>query len=317
MATSSTEIVHDFFPLIRVYKDGRIERMRDRQIAPASVDQETGVKSKDVEISKEFNVSARLYLPNNSKPGEKLPLLVYFHGGAFVIESAFSPEYQKHLNLLVNEANVMIVSVDYRLAPEFPLPCAYEDSWLALQWIASHSIGEGSDQWLKDYADFNRVYFGGDSAGGNIAHNMAIKVEMEKLEGINLLGFFLNCPYFWGKDPIGDEMVKTDIKKFLDNLWLFLHPNTTGLNDPLINPVVDPNLYKLEGKKVLIFVAEKDILKHRGLYYKEALEKIGNVEFVEFEGEEHVFNLASPQCENALLMVKKLAVFLNQNGDKL
>lgn len=324
MATGcNDDVLHDFFPLLRVYKDGRVERFGDQQFVPASVDPETGVECKDVKISQElFHVSARLYLPRNSKPGDKIPLLVYFHGGGFVIESAFSPQYQNHLNLLVGEANVLMVSVDYRLAPEHPLPSAYEDSWLALQWIASHSNGEGSsvsdsEAWIKDYADFDRVYFGGDSAGGNIAHNMAMKVGLEGLGGVNLVGIFLNCPYFWGKDPIGDETSNTEIKKFLDNLWLFVYPETTGLDDPLLNPAADPNLSKLRCKSVLIFVAGEDPLRHRGRHYKEALEKsgwTGIADVVEFEGEFHVFNLSSPKCENALSMLKTLASFLNRSS---
>lgn len=321
MATNCSDILHDFFPLLRVYKDGRVERSREQQFVPASVDQETGVECKDVKISQEFDVSARLYLPRNSKSGDKIPLLVYFHGGGFVIESAFSPEYQNHLNLLVREANVLVVSVDYRLAPEHPLPSAYEDSWLALQWIASHSDGKSSDSdceaWIKDYADFNRVYFGGDSAGGNIAHNMAMKVGLEGLDGVNLVGIFLNCPYFWGKDPIGDETANAEIKKYLDNLWLFVYPKTTGLDDPLLNPAADPNLSELGCKRVLILVAGQDPLRHRGRHYKEALEKSGwsgIAEVIEFEGEFHVFNLSSPKCEKALSMLKTLASFLNQRG---
>ncbi|CDP17008.1 unnamed protein product [Coffea canephora] len=58
----------------------------------------------------------------------KLPLLVYLHGGGFLIKSAFSPTYHAHLNVVVAEAGVVAVSINYRLAPEHPLPLVYEDS---------------------------------------------------------------------------------------------------------------------------------------------------------------------------------------------
>ncbi|CAA2990127.1 Arylacetamide deacetylase [Olea europaea subsp. europaea] len=315
MAANSTEILHDFPPIIRIYKDGRVERLSGEDIVPASVDSETGVQSKDIQISPEFDISARLYLPGTANPGRKLPLLVYFHGGGFVVDSPFSPLHHNHMNSLVAEANVVAVSVGYRLAPEHPLPIAYEDSWLALKWVASQSTGDKHEPWIQEYADFDHVYLGGDSAGANIAHNMAIRFGLKKLDGINLDGIFLTCPFFWGKDPIGNEDSGLVVpKSFVDNLWIFSCPNTTGLDDPLINPSMDLNLSKLGCKKVLIYVAEKDLLKDRGYYYKEALMNCGwggDVDVVEVKGEGHVFSVFSPNSENAKAMFKRVALFMN------
>lgn len=310
------EIAHDFFPLIRVYKDGRIERLMGEGLVPAESDPETGLQIKDVEINPEINQSARLYLPKNIDPVQKIPLFVYFHGGAFVIESASSPSYHKHLTMVAAEAKVVIVSVNYRLAPEYPLPIAYEDSWAAFKWVVSHANnGDGHEQWLKDHADFNRVYFGGDSAGGNIAHNIAIRVGSEKLEGIKLDGIFLACPFFWGKDPIDGEAEDVGSKSYVEKLWLFVNPNSSGLDDPLINPEKDPKLCSLGCEKVVVYVAGKDPLRYRGFYYKEALKKSGwqgTVEVVEVKEEQHVFHLFAPTGENAMGMLKKLVAFLNQ-----
>ncbi|XP_069149073.1 2-hydroxyisoflavanone dehydratase-like [Solanum lycopersicum] len=310
------EIEHDLSPLIRVYRDGRIERMMGEGFVPPESDPETGVQIKDIEIDPQINLSARLYLPKNVDPVQKIPLFVYFHGGAFVIESASSPTYHKHLSMVAAEAKVIIVSINYRLAPEYPLPIAYEDSWIALKWIASHANGDGDEPWLKDHANFNRVYFGGDSAGGNIAHHMAIRVGLEKLEGVKLDGIFLACPYFWGKDLIDGEGENLFVKDFIDKLWLFANPNGSGLDDPMINPEKDPKLCSLGCEKVVVYVAGKDALRLRGLYYKEALEKSGwpgTVEVVEVKDEEHVFHLFAPEAENAMAMLKKLVSFLNQS----
>ncbi|CAK9183227.1 unnamed protein product [Ilex paraguariensis] len=63
VASTTTEILHDFLHLMRVYKDGRIERLEGNDVVPASVDPITGVQSKDVEIAPEIGVGARLYLP--------------------------------------------------------------------------------------------------------------------------------------------------------------------------------------------------------------------------------------------------------------
>ncbi|KAK4493416.1 hypothetical protein RD792_017682 [Penstemon davidsonii] len=277
-------------------------------MVPPSIDPLTNVQSKDIIISPENNISARLYLPKNPDPHNKLPLLVYFHGGAFLVESAFSQKYHKHLNLLVKEANVVALSVDYRLAPEHPLPIAYEDSWLALKWVSAESEKE---EWIRDYADLNRLYLGGDSAGGNIAHKLAILIGTELLTGIKLCGVFLNCPFFGGEVAIGDEVIH---KSYTDNLWRYVSPSAIGCDEPWINPGMDPGLSSFGCKRVLVYVAENDMLRGRGWYYKEALEKSGwggEVEVVDVEGEVHVFSVNFPDGKSAMTMFKRLASFLN------
>ncbi|KAL2457739.1 putative carboxylesterase 13 [Forsythia ovata] len=272
MAENSTEILLDFPLLMRVYKDGRVERIAGIDTVPASVDSETGVQSKDVEISPELDISARLYLPRNANPGRKLPLLVYYHGGAFLVESPFSRRYHNHLNTLVAEANVVAVSVGYRLAPEHPVPIAFEDSWLALKWVASQSMGDGQEPWIQENADFDHVYLGGDSAGANIAHNMAIRFGLEKLDGINLDGIFLNCPYFWGKDPIGNEETHSVITKKKD----VLRERGYYYKESLMKCGWD-----------------------------------GEVDIVDVKGEDHVFSVFLPNSENSKVMMKRVASFIN------
>ncbi|KAL3730564.1 hypothetical protein ACJRO7_027564 [Eucalyptus globulus] len=85
----------------------------------------------------------------------RLPVLVYFHGGGFIDHSASSPIYHNHLNTLVAEANVIAISVNYRRAPEHPLP--YDDSWTALKWVASHSARNGLEEWLTSNANLKKA----------------------------------------------------------------------------------------------------------------------------------------------------------------
>ncbi|KAL6963980.1 hypothetical protein U1Q18_034985 [Sarracenia purpurea var. burkii] len=314
--SSEPEIVLDLPNFIRVYKDGRVERLIGTDVVAPSIDPDAGIQSKDVVIDPETAVSARLFLPKTADPNQKLPLLIYFHGGGFCVESAFSPEYHNYLNSLVAEANVVAVSVDYRRAPEHPLPAAYGDSWAAVKWVASHSAcgGNGNDEWLKTCVDFDRVFFGGDSAGANIAHHMAIRVGSEGLSGVNLAGIFLIHPYFGGMEPIGSERDDIKGKAFADKLWKFAFPSSSGSDDPLFNPEMDPRLSGLGCKKVLVCVAEKDLLRDRGWRYKEKLEKSGwggTAEVVEAAEESHVFHLFKPTCDNAVTMLKRVVAFLN------
>ncbi|KAM5549224.1 hypothetical protein ABKV19_000586 [Rosa sericea] len=311
----SDELAHDFFPIIKVYKDGRVDRLWGTSTLPASIDPQTGVQSKDVVISTAPPVSVRLYIPKSTttESTRKLPLLVYFHGGGFCNGSAFSPTYHNYLNSLVSEANVVAVSVDYRLVPEHPLPAAYEDSWATLKWVESHFAGNGPEDWLNRHADLNRVFFSGDSAGANIAHHMGLRVGSEKLVGFKLNGIVLVHPYFWGEEPIGGE-VALGHREHLDALWRFAYPLTSGSDDPLFNPGKDPKLGELSCEKVLVCVAEKDALKDRGWYYSEVLKKSGwngVVEVLETKEEQHVFHLINPSCDNAVTMLKKIVSFMN------
>ena len=170
--------------------------------------------------------------------------------------------------------------------------------------IAKHYNNEGPEGWLSDHADFQRVFLAGDSAGGSIVYNMVARAGIEELTGIEILGACLVHTYFGRKDFE------------VDNYWLFVCPNTSGINDPRINPAMDSRLSSLGCTRVLICVAEKDVLKERGLLFCETLRKSGwdgEVQIVETEGEEHVFHLFNPDREKAVILLRRLASFFNQD----
>ena len=101
---------------------------------------------------------ARLYAP--CPAGERaLPILVYYHGGGFVIGNLDS--HDSLCRRLANGAGCLVLSVDYRLAPEHPCPAAAEDAVAALDWTAANAAALGGDG--------ARIAVGGDSAGGNLA----------------------------------------------------------------------------------------------------------------------------------------------------
>ena len=179
MTSTTKEVDIEILPYIRVDKDGSVERPEDAPFSPPTPDQdpETGVSSKDITISENLSVSDCLFLPKltDHTQNQKLPILVYFHGGGFFLESAFSSLYHRYLNSIVSQVHVLAISVEYILAPEHLLPAAYEDSWAAHQWVASQSAGNDKEPWLINNGDFGRIFIGGDSAGANIVHNMAMR----------------------------------------------------------------------------------------------------------------------------------------------
>ncbi|KAI6677913.1 hypothetical protein NL676_038709 [Syzygium grande] len=193
-----------------------------------------GVQSKDVTISSDPAVLARLYIPKAA-----------------------------------------VGSLQKISVPEDPLPAAYDDSWTALKWVASHSTGNGPEEWLNSHANLKKVFMSGDSAGANIVHNMGIRLGEDKLSGVEFLGIIMVHPYFWGEEPLPLEPAEPEQRSKIRDLWLVAKPTTTGCDDPLMNPATDPRLSSLGVNRVLIFVAEKDILRQRGWYYKEVLSESG------------------------------------------
>ncbi|KAK7400819.1 hypothetical protein VNO78_12126 [Psophocarpus tetragonolobus] len=300
MDSASNEVIQEFPRLLRIYKDGRVERLLGTETTPPGTDPATKVQSKDVTINPQTGVAARLYLPPTAAAG-KLPLLIYIHGGAFCICTPYNPAYHHHLNAVSAAANVVVVSVHYRLAPEDPLPAAYDDSWEAVKWASSHSSGGGPEPWLNSHADFGTVFFAGDSAGGNIAHNTAMRGSREGLGGITLKGMVLLHPYF-GNDK-------------RDELVAFLYPTYEGVKDLKIHSPMDPKISELGCPRILIFISEKDFLRDRGCSYHEALKKSGwkgKVDMVEFAGEDHVFHLLDPTKDNSKDLLKQFVAFLKQ-----
>ncbi|KAM7279555.1 hypothetical protein ACFE04_006689 [Oxalis oulophora] len=309
------QVDRECLPHVRVYTDGTIERLTESPIVPPSIeDPQTKVSSKDVIISP---ISARLYLPTNTTTTTpKLPILVYFHGGGFCFESAFSLVETKLMNSLASEANLVAISIEYRLAPENSMDIVYDDCWAGLQWVASHFNGDGKDPWITTYGDFHRLFIGGDSAGGNIAHNMAMRAGYEDLQGgVKLCGAFLTHPYFWGSKPIGSEHSEGHEQSVPSWVWNFVSP--TGLDDPMINPFVPEarSLAALGCGRLLISVAELDLLKDRGIVYCNAVKESGfegEVELVQVEGEDHAFHILNYESESSRKLIKRLALFLSK-----
>ncbi|KAL6188745.1 hypothetical protein ACLB2K_040136 [Fragaria x ananassa] len=317
------EVEKELIPFVRVYKDGSVERLMGTPYVPPMLnDPVSGVSSKDITISQNPLISARVFLPklDADQPNQKLPILVYFHGGAFMIESAFSFDHHRYLDSLVSQAKVVAVSVEYRMAPEHPLPAGYEDCWVALQWVASHFIENGisEEPWLTNHGNPDRFFLGGDSAGANIAHNVAMRVGKEGLPGgLKIRGTSLTHPYFWGSKPLGESDPCKEPEKDLGcNVWNFSYPNAPGgIDNPMMNPFGPeaPSLAGLGCSKLFVSVSEKDTLRYRGVHYYEAVKKSGwkgEAELVEVVGEEHAFHILKFETPKAQDLTNKVAEFL-------
>ncbi|XP_051146605.1 probable carboxylesterase 12 [Andrographis paniculata] len=285
---------------LRIYNDGRIERLPTPPAVPPSDDPNAAVRTKDVVIDSESGVSARIYAPRRHDPPRKLPVMVYIHGGAFCVGSAFVSFSHNFVSAVVEKAGVIAVSAEYRLAPENPIPIPYDDSWTVFRWTAAHAGGDGSEPWLNELADFRRVYIGGESAGANIATDVALRAGVEELAGVEVAGLFLLHPYFGLKGE--------------DILYKYLCPGSSGGDDdPRVNPAVDPRIGRMAGRRVMFAVAENDSRKERAVAYCAALQKSawgGEVEMMETEREGHVFYLFDLTAEKSVAVIDRLVEFL-------
>jgi acetyl esterase/lipase len=104
-------------------------------------------------------IPSRLYVPPLPAPDAAAPLLVYYHGGGWVIGDL--DMYDDLCRLIAAAAGCLVLSVDYRLAPEHPFPQPLEDGVAAFEWAAANAASLGADP--------KRIGVGGDSAGGNMA----------------------------------------------------------------------------------------------------------------------------------------------------
>jgi acetyl esterase len=111
------------------------------------------------------DVPARLYVPDAGEAG--LPLVVYLHGGGWIMGSLES--YDPVCRALANRARAAVLSVGYRLAPEDPFPAAVKDAWAALRWAEEHAADLDADP--------ARLAVAGDSAGGNLAAALAVRAR--------------------------------------------------------------------------------------------------------------------------------------------
>ncbi|KAG2579344.1 probable carboxylesterase 12 [Panicum virgatum] len=327
-AEDDADVDFFFFPFLVLYKSGRVQRFMGTDTVPASTDPATGVASRDVAVDAAAGLAVRLYLPSlatNSTAAEaadgggRLPLLVFYHGGAFVTESAFSPTYHRYLNALASRARVLAVSIEYHLAPERRLPTAYDDAWAALRWAlaSARSPGPGADPWLSRHADPARLFLAGDSAGGNIAHNMAMRAGREGLDGGTAIrGLALLDPYFWGRRPVPSETRDEGMRRWRERTWSFVCAGRYGIDDPVVNPVAMPpeEWRRLASARVLITVAGLDTLSARGRAYVRALRASGwrgEAELYETPGEQHVYFLNKPDSEKAAKEMEVVADFIN------
>jgi len=218
--------------------DGTVTRP-EVPLVPASAEATGGVISRDVPLDASAGTYLRLYLPDpSSAPAAKLPVVLYFHGGGFVILSAATVFYHGHCEAMAAAVPAIVASLEYRLAPEHRLPAAYEDAAAAVAWLRDGAPG---DPWVAAHGDLSRCFLMGSSSGGNMAFFAALRTGGLDLGPATVRGLLLHQPYLGGVDrtpsearSVDDAMLPLEAN---DRLWSLALPVGADRDHEFCNPV--------------------------------------------------------------------------------
>jgi acetyl esterase len=223
-------------------------------------------------------IPGRLYRPRENGV---LPLLVFFHGGGFVVGDLES--YDEMCRGLALAGDCAVLAVHYRLAPEHKFPAATDDALGAARWAARHANELGIDP--------ARIAVGGDSAGGNLAAVTALRARGD--EQLRLIGQLLIYPVTASHTPPTRSYIENgegylltrDIMKFFIEQYL---PDEAASRHPHFSVLSAPDLAALPAAYVV--TAQYDPLRDEGEAYAERLRAAGvAVELVHYDGAIHGF----------------------------
>lgn len=253
------------------------------------------------------DIPIRIYTPRQLKPTEKLPVLLWFHGGGFVIGSIET--HDSACRLLANRTDCIVVSVDYRLAPEHKFPAAVEDCEAALKWVALHAPEFGGDP--------AALAVGGDSAGANLAAVVAI---LARDAGHPKLAFQLlvyPCVAPEPELPSHHKFREGYILSRNSITWFFGQylRSPRDARDFRYAPLDLDDLSSLP--PALVIVAGYDPLRDEGIAYAKRLMEAGNrVRLSNYAGMVHGFFLMGGAVEQARRAVAESATMLREAFDE-
>jgi acetyl esterase len=223
------------------------------------------------------DIPIRIYTPALEGP---LPVVVFFHGGGFTIGSLTSHDPVAHK--LAAESGAIVVSVDYRLAPEAKFPAAVEDSFAALEWVGANAASFGGDP--------SRIAVCGDSAGGNLAAVCCILARETGGPNVAFQALIYPTTDARGGYPSIEENGEGLFLSADTMRWFYEHYSRTDddKHDWRCSPIAADDLSGLP--PALIITAEYDPLRDEGEAYGEALRAAGNsVTIKRYDGMTHVF----------------------------
>jgi acetyl esterase len=249
--------------------DVEVARERMRAVTPpVEMSPDMRIEERTVGYGDLTGIPVRIYWPL-IEAHQNLPVVVFYHGGGWAIGDLDTHDHLARAHAIGAEA--IVVSVDYRLAPEHPFPAGVEDAWAALQWVGEHAAELGGDP--------SRIAVAGDSAGGNLSAVMALRAR-------DAGGPPLVFQLLWYPSAVGDQsapsftenadapiLTRDVIDAFLT--W-YLPEADVGDSTSLPIDVAPANAESLAGlPPAFIGTAEHDPLRDDGGRYAEILSTAG------------------------------------------
>ncbi|XP_050226346.1 probable carboxylesterase 15 [Mercurialis annua] len=318
---SLPQVVEDCLGVLQLFSDGTISRSKNIDFNVPLI-HDNSVLFKDCLFDETHNLHLRLYKPTSSTNNRnKLPILIFFHGGGFCVGSYEWPNFHNFCLRLASSLDALIVAPDCRLAPEFRLPAAIDDGVSVMNWIQAQGLSENCDAWFsKGNIDFDRVFILGDSSGGNIAHHLAVRLGSGSvgLAPVRVRGYILVAPFFGGmartksEEGPSEQILNLEI---LDRFWRLSMPIGENRDHPLANPFA-VSLETVAIDPMLVIVGGDELLKDRVEDYAKRLQIMGKkINYLEFEGKQHGFFTNYPNSQDADQVIQIINKFMFDNSN--
>lgn len=277
-----------------------------------------GVATYDHTVDPDRKLWIRLFVPTVDD-NRDLPVIVFFHGGGFVFLSADSKPYDVVCRRFARTTPAIVVSVNYRLAPEYRYPAQFEDGFDVLKFLDYDD--EKNKDVLPSSADVSRCILAGDSAGGNLAHHVALRACGSTFKKLKVIGVVAIQPFFGGKERTEAEIKLDKIDPFIsvkrtDFCWKAFMPEGEECDrDHEVINVSGPravDISKVEFPATLVVVAGFDSLKDWQMRYYEWLKGCGkDVELLKYPNMVHAF-YAFPGLRESDDLIEKVGDFVRR-----
>ncbi|XP_052195311.1 LOW QUALITY PROTEIN: probable carboxylesterase 18 [Diospyros lotus] len=190
------------------------------------------VRTFDLTVDPHRKLWFRVFVPSDAHNSSPLPVMVFFHGGGFVFLSANNMAYDPVCRRFARRVPAIVVSVNYRLAPEHRYPAQYEDGFDVLKFL------DQQQNELPETADLSQCFLIGDSAGANLAHHVAKRAAESNFRQLKVVGLVAIQPFFGGEERTEPEKRLTQLVTMERTDWMwkaFMGPNYEGRDHESIN----------------------------------------------------------------------------------
>ncbi|GAB2222791.1 hypothetical protein Droror1_Dr00016918 [Drosera rotundifolia] len=290
--------------------------------AKVSASTTDGVKSSDIPVDRTRDLWFRLFVPLSTNNESSLPIVIYFHGGGFAVGSPDTALFDAFTRSLVKELPAVVVSVNYRLTPDHRFPTQYEDGLEVIKFI-DNRIGNGDGWLLPPEADIRRWFLAGDSAGGNIAHHVAVRCAGAGFRVVRIKGILSYQPFFGGQERTESELrlmsTPTLTVAMSDWLWEAFLPEGSDRDHPAVN-VFGPRgredeLSGVEYPATLLVVGGMDPLQDWQRRFGAGLVRSSKeVRLVEYPNAMHGFYLMGPELPECGMFMNEARNFIRQRS---